>query len=227
MPYDELVCSSYGTAPLNLINSDGSGKYLAIVSTTEIARNCWNDNQITEIEDYEKEFNTKTVIMYTYPYATSGMQPANNASGVGLNNSRATFATDFLPSIPFFKQTAEMDISGVYSYPAKIITPSIATPALYGFIGDEQFIFGSFINYADGRRRLEFYFDQGEFALYSALVGAAWFQWASNGLFAGLRRIEFNAHIDDVFMATGGFNATTASESTTSIFRTTPADLQV
>lgn len=225
-PFDEIIASSQGNASLNLKDSDGSGKYLAIISATEITLNCWNQDQIDEIQDYESEFNVKTVVMYSFPYAKNGMQLRGDG-GLLTSGTQATFASDFLPSIPFFKQGTEIDISGVYSYPSTIASPSLATPAMYASIGGEQFVLGAFIEYPDGRRRLELYFDQGEFALYSVLIGAAWFQWASNGIFGGLRRIELNAHIDDIFMATGAFDPVTGAESNTSTYRITPADLLV
>ena len=83
------------------------------------------------------------------------------------------------------------------------------------------------ISYPDGRTRMEFYVDQADWALYPVLLGTAWLQWASNGVFAGARRIEFNAHMDDIFMATGMFDIDKGEEGTKELYRMLPADLTV
>ena len=58
------------------------------------------------------------------------------------------------------------------------------------------------------------------------VLGNAWLDWVSNGLFIGLRRLEVNGQIDDVFMATGTFDPLIGGEGSV-VYRITTSDLQV
>lgn len=76
-------------------------------------------------------------------------------------------------------------------------------------------------------RRLEFYFDQADWALFTGIFGSAWLNWASNGVIGGLRRIELNPQVDDIFMATGEFDPSTWAENLGNPFRLSPNDVTV
>lgn len=58
------------------------------------------------------------------------------------------------------------------------------------------------------------------------MIGYAWLQWLSDGVYAGLRRIELNCQIDDMFMATGGWNSSAFTEGRDA-YRLTTSDLMV
>jgi hypothetical protein len=176
-PYDVIVQATWGTQSLSLINSDNTGKYAAIVAATELA--CWSKTQQTEIEYYELNFHSKTVILYSWPYSTNGVV-LSSVGSVILNNVIATFADAMLPSVPFYNANTQISISGVtgfvllfflslssflflnaaFRYPSNIGNQDMAVPAIYGDIGGNKYVLAAFITYSDTRRRLEFYFDQ-------------------------------------------------------------------
>lgn len=112
-------------------------------------------------------------------------------------------------------------------YLASIVDASLATPALKLHYNGTEYVAASLVKYPDGRQRMEFYVDQAAWALYPVLLGTAWLQWVSNGVFAGARRIEFNAHMDDIFMITGMFDPETGEEGEKENYRITPNDLVV
>lgn len=60
--------------------------------------------------------------------------------------------------------------------------------------------------------------------MYPMVIANAWLEWVTNGIFAGLRRISLNAHMDDIFMSTGIFDIDLLDEGSET-YRLTPEDL--
>ena len=109
------------------------------------------------------------------------------------------------------------------SYPATILYDAVATPAVYAKIDGTLYVMAAFVN----KNTLQFFYDQADWAFFSSIFGGAWLNWASNGVVGGLRRIEFNAQIDDIFMATGDYDPNTGVESKATTYRLNPTDVAV
>eukprot|EP00026_Physarum_polycephalum_P003404 Phypoly_transcript_03415.p1 GENE.Phypoly_transcript_03415~~Phypoly_transcript_03415.p1 ORF type:complete len:767 (+),score=124.06 Phypoly_transcript_03415:97-2397(+) len=220
--YDVIDHQIWGDAPLALRNPDESGKYYAIISTIEL--NCWNTNQKTQIEYYERQYHVKTVILYSFPHPENGV---TSSSGVSLSTD--TSYLSFLPVMANYtgstRPDAHIPIKGAYAYLAEVSDPVTATPVVRLSYNGTDYVAGAVIRYYDNRMRMEFYVDQAAWALYPVLLGNVWFEWASNGIFAGARRIEFNAHTDDIFMGTGTFDLKLREENLNNTYRIVPEDL--
>jgi hypothetical protein len=227
------------TSSLTLVNEDGSGKYAGLIFTNQIysVDNCWASLVTDVILPYERDFKVKTVILNSNAYADSGVQ-CTFPSGYYFNDSQiyATFSAEFAKNVPMYKSGIQMPIpmsGGVYGCPATILaSPPRASKAIVATIDGTEYVLAALINYADdgsNRRRLEFYFGQGDWSHVFSLISGAWFNWLSNGVFAGMRRIELNAHMDDVFMSTGMFDINAKDgpgEGTKETYRITAKDLQ-
>jgi hypothetical protein len=219
--YDLVSQSSLGSAVLSLNNTDGSGKYYAIVSA--VALTCWNSAQTAQITAYEQTYNVKTVILYTSPSTANGVKVA--VTGAQINGT-LSLASDMVPFATSLNKSLTTSLYNVWVYPSTIVTASMASSALF-FIPDgstSQYTVAAFITYPGNRRHLEFYFEQATWGLFAAVIGPAWFNWVTNGLFGGARRIEFNCHTDDVFMASEMYDPT-INEAGSTTYRITPDDL--
>lgn len=222
--YDVVDWTTWGNADFVLTNTDGSGKYYAIISTIELF--CWSTPQKISLEAYEQNFHVKTVILYSYPYAANGVMASTGAS-IDSASAYLQFAPSLESCTRALHYEAHIPIKDVYAYRTTIVDANIATPAVYLNEGGSQYVAAAILHYANGRERLEFYVDQATWALYPVLLGTAWMQWVSNGIFAGLRRIELNCHMDDIFMSTGMFNPATGQEGELEVYRMTPDDMEV
>jgi hypothetical protein len=229
-PYDTLVQATYGTADLKLTDTSGNGLYYGIVAAADVST-CWSATQQSQLSAYEIQFQVKMVILYKSPTLTSGMtlrpEGGLNLDGTTVSGT-GTLSPEFAKSAPFYKSGLSLAISGVFAYPALVSDNAIAFPAVYLTLSTNpsvQYVGAAIIKFPDTRRHLEFYFDNANWAEFSNALMSVWFQWASNGVFAGIRRIELNAQIDDVFMNTGMFNAAIGDEDKTNTYRLLPSDL--
>lgn len=225
-PYDIFERITWGTSPLEL-EINGNGKYYAMVATFEL--HCWTDEQVRQINEYNIKNKVKMVILYTNPYSGSGVASAGTASiPVEDKDTYIQFADAMLPSVGPLVHDAHITIGGVYLNKITIQTPAITKAAVDLYHGGSKYQVACFIKYDDGRHHLEFYLDSADWATFPTILGTAWLNWVTNGVFAGVRRIEFNAHMDDIFMSTGTFNPDTGKEdeSEPMKYRIVPDDLE-
>lgn len=223
-PFDVFSFDSINpNATLNLVDTDGSGLYYAIVSTQDTFGA--SDLQMQQLENYSTTFHIKWVILYMYPN-----QDGASALGWGVSNATLTFASAALQYATGYVQNYQVNITGIYYYPSQVITSSVATgvPAINIQVAGSTNIntVAAFINYNDGRKKLQFYVDQAKWTLHGVTLSSFWVNWVSNGIYAGARRMSFTCQVDDVFMNTAMYDPAVKGPGTKEYYRIVASDLQ-
>lgn len=210
----------------DLYNSDNSGKYYAVVMTM---KTCWSSDQINQVNNYLDLNNVKMVVLVNLaPDASSGM--AVSSFGVRNTTGALTFADAIKPWATHANLAASMPVtSGTRVCLATITDSTRATAAFNIKVVDSSstFVAASIVTYPTGVKVLEFYIESADWAPFAPLVGHTWLNWVTNGIYLGLRRIEINVQVDDIFMNTGMFDNVTKDESNdpSNTYRITPQDL--
>ena len=84
-------------------------RYYAIVSAVELA--CWSRAQTIQIEEYEILYHVKTVILYSFPYVTNGVEVA--VTGGNIKGSLA-LAPAMLPFATSLKKDLTVSLYNVW-----------------------------------------------------------------------------------------------------------------
>ncbi|CAG8982285.1 hypothetical protein HYALB_00004519 [Hymenoscyphus albidus] len=245
IPYQVLIVPK-GTAPggtslPQLNSSTTAGNFGAIYVISEVSYD-YNGNyqsallptQWDTMYAYQLNFGVRMVRMDVYPGSTVGATVVNPSSPGCCNDEQLVSITNNtgFPTAGL-KLNAGMSTLGLYHYPATVTDPTIATPFLQfaagaGFNSPST---GGVINNINGRQQMVFFISSGaEFQATSALLNHAWIHWATRGLYAGYRRINFNTQkgvVDDMFLQTEIYNETAIAlgvDSPTN-FRVRTADL--
>ncbi len=239
IPFDEAVLTQNGvklsTAPLSLEEAPGKGKYYGVVlSTGQLAyatsTGTWErgltDEQWAQLATYEQTYGARHVALYSYPFPELGVAvQAGYENGGGAANS-ISLTSEATLADPSLNPTLSVNLSGIWHYPVKITNPAVAKPFL-NYSVPSQSVAGIVNTLTDGREQLSFFFDQATWSIHSSVVGNAWANWVTKGLFIGERRIYLSAQIDDLFLATDMWDPAKNMnpQDGTRTYRSTPTDL--
>lgn len=234
IPFDHLILTANGKRIdenlLSLINSDGSGKYYGIITTTgqltfknekaELESGLTKD-QWAQLEKYEKDYSIRRVSLYSYPHPALGVanspgQLSTDSTFIGFNNN----AKDFDLVAAGLNKEVRIPSSKIWIYPTKI-TDSIASPFLYFNDETKKDVGGIIVSFPDKRKQMHFFFSQELNTLPSLLVSSVWINWLTKGVYQGKRRVFFNIQVDDFFLSTRIWEPTKLE-----IYRVSPAEIE-
>ncbi len=240
IPFDEAVLTQNGvrlsTALLSLEEAPGKGKYYGVVlSTGQLAyvtnTGTWErgltDEQWAQLATYEQAYGARHVALYSYPFPELGVAiEAGYENGGGAANSLSLTSEATLAD-PSLNPSLSVNLSGIWHYPVKITNSGAAKPFL-NYSVPSQSVAGIVNTLADGREQLSFFFDQATWSMHSSVVGNAWANWVTKGLYVGERRIYLSAQVDDLFLTTEMWDPAKNmnSQDGTRTYRTTPTDLE-
>ncbi|KAJ3354160.1 hypothetical protein HDU83_005766 [Entophlyctis luteolus] len=77
------------------------------------------------------------------------------------------------------------------------------------------------VDFGRNQQQMSFFMPCGNWSITCCSIGNIWFQWATYGMYTGMRRIYFTPQIDDFFLSTEGFNENNQSVT----FRDSTADM--
>jgi len=171
----QLVYGNGSGVEVELISATGRCKYSSIVFTNShtISR------QVRKVfDDYQRNCRAKKVIMYTTP--TTGTGVVMSIYGPTNHTANITFSTAAHPFLADAANTS-IEISGVYSYPSKVVDSSRATPAITIRYSNSRdaFTAGAFISLSGGQRSLEIYLDSAPWTPHAAVLGNLIANWIS------------------------------------------------
>lgn len=197
---------------LKLTNSDGSGKYFAIVlSNGQLAYKKTDGNfasaltpaQWQELTLYKQKFKVRQVSLFTYPTANLGVKFLADQSTTETNKLiPSLLARSLDKALP---AEAEIPLENVWYYPTVITDPTIAQPVYFlknNKSPEGKVIAGALTRYSDGREEMNFFFAQSIYHMSSIATAPTWIHWVTRNFFLGKRRVYMNVHIDDFFLAT-------------------------
>ncbi|KAL5344246.1 hypothetical protein ACLOAV_010816 [Pseudogymnoascus australis] len=231
IPYQVLTVPSTGAALPTLNSSPTSGNFGAIVVLGEVSyatatggyQSALSPSQWDTLYAYQLAFGVRMVRLDTFPNAATGTTPLGNCCGDGVEQLVSLSDTSAFTTAGL-KTGATMSTTGLWHYPASITNSSIAKKFLEfapapGFAERST---AAVINDIGGRQQMVFFLPFAtDWNAASNFLQHSWIHWATRGLYAGYRRINFNTQIDDMFLISDIYSPAGNT------FRLSPSDLDV
>eukprot|EP00026_Physarum_polycephalum_P001357 Phypoly_transcript_01358.p1 GENE.Phypoly_transcript_01358~~Phypoly_transcript_01358.p1 ORF type:complete len:581 (+),score=56.74 Phypoly_transcript_01358:825-2567(+) len=196
--------------PLPLEKNEVTGKYAGIITTSNtfvaqingVAQTVLHDAHLLQLENYYNKYRVKHVCIYAYPYSNLGVTDVLTGNTYQGTITIPPETTSLITGTP---QQVIIPVASAYMYPSNIADSTMAKPAIYLNAADKQnaYVGGSFLSSVNGWTRLYFFLDHGAWSLHTKVLGNLWFQWLTNGIYFGMRRIYLQPQIDDLFLSTG------------------------
>lgn len=218
IPYDVLVLTKNGKRnpmkKLDLINSDGSGKYSGIVTTEynlsyktsingkEEYLSAFTKEEWAQLFQYEKMFNVRHVSLFSYPDQYLGF-----TKSIGSDNfKRNTILLNADPIKQYLggiNLNAEVEIKDNWHYPVDIVKERVnqIEPILF-YSNIKNSVAGAIKKTDDQREEMHFFFSQSKTNLISKFVAPIWIKWLTKNIYLGKRRAYLTAQIDDYLTPT-------------------------
>lgn len=205
-PYDVLLAQSTPLTTASLIDTDGSGKYSAILLTNNsLLYQDASGNYLSALDgvewntlwDYERNYKVRQVSLYT-SYGTFPedycLRPISEG-GVNATPLNASMTSAGAKVFSELKATASIPITYSYVYQDSIAAGCNATSLL----SSGGSILGVLSPSTDGRERLALTFTTNQYLLQANLLAYSLIRWASKGVFLGERKHYLHVDVDDWF----------------------------
>ncbi|KAJ3017483.1 UNVERIFIED_CONTAM: hypothetical protein HDU68_011669 [Siphonaria sp. JEL0065] len=239
LSYDTLIVTvaNMSDSPLNLeVTPNVLGKYSVIVlssgqMTAKFANGSYLSTltpwQWNQLHNYQQYYGVRLVAINDVPNAAyyaakvAAVGGASGCSSTSLNVTPASSVfTDAAGLVSTWSLAAGDGIAGgSCNFPATIVDATAVTPVL-NF--ENRGVAAAVIDFGRNQQQMSFFLPCGSWSITCVTIGNIWFQWATKGLYTGIRRIYFTPQIDDVFLTTDGNDENGKPVA----FRISPADVQ-
>ena len=205
-PYDVFLAQSTPLTSSSLVDTDGSGKYSAILLTNHslldpVTFTSYFDGiEWNTLWDYERNYKVRQVSLYT-SYGTFPEDyclRAVSEGGINATPLNAGLSATGARVFPELKAGVQIPITYSYVYRNSIAAGCNAT-AILSAGGN---VLGVISPSADGRERAALTFSSNVNLLQSNLLTYGLLRWASKGVFVGERKYYLNVDVDDWFNST-------------------------
>ena len=232
IPFETRVLASTNgqlnnNGSLHLVDSEGKALYYGIILanqklalSADNAKQALTDEQWKELRGFENKFHVREVSLESDPSEIKGMKAPEGK--VGDDNS-ISLAPEFLAIDPAMKLGFQAPLTGQYHIPG-IIEDGSKLKAFAIFnraISSRRNMVAAAVENLQNIEILHLFYSPGPNPIANYVMGSAWVNWLTRGLFLGKRRIYLSAHVDDLFLTT---DMATAGGSKP-LFRLTPSDL--
>lgn len=227
IPFQTLLVPQGGVA-LPTLNSSSGGEFGGIVALSGLAydygNNSWRsamtDDQWQQLYTYQVNYGVRMAQYDVYPQDAFGTKVIGNCCNNGVEQLISFTNTSSFPQAGL-KIGAGMSTQGLYHYITQIVD-STTTWEIAQFAANSQFSTPStaaVINRFNGREQMVFFTTWAtDWSPTSNYLQHAAITWLTRGLYAGFRRVNLNAQIDDMMLSTPTY-------STNIEYRVTTADL--
>lgn len=229
IPFETLLVPQGGVA-LPALNSSTTGNYGGFITMSGLAYDYGNDNWRSAITDdqwsqlyaYQVAFGVRMVQIDVYPQAAFGTTAIGSCCDSGVEQL-ISFSNTTAFAQAGLKVGAGMSTQGLYHYITQITDPS-TTWEIAQFAANSQFSSPStagVINNFNGREQMAFFTTWAtDWSPSSNFLQHGAITWMTRGLYAGYRRVNLNAQIDDMMLGTPIYK-----DSASRSYRVTPADM--
>ncbi|KAJ3012907.1 UNVERIFIED_CONTAM: hypothetical protein HDU68_000966, partial [Siphonaria sp. JEL0065] len=221
LDYDTLIYtpSNLSTSPLNLeVTPNVLGRYSVIVlANGQLGATFPNGSflsvlspsQWTQIHNYQQYYGVRLVAIddvptapvYAGKVAAFGGATSCNSASLNVSPSNKNF-TDAAGLKNTWSLPVGENIPGSScNFPSTVIDAAAVTPVL---TFNNTGVAAAVIDFGRNQQQMSFFHPCGFWSTTCATVGNIWFQWATKGLYTGIRRLYFTPQIDDVFLTTDG-----------------------
>ncbi|KAF2021233.1 hypothetical protein BU24DRAFT_17559 [Aaosphaeria arxii CBS 175.79] len=227
IPFEVLLVPQGGvTLPTLFSGTQGNygGLFLLSGLAYDYGNNNWHsaltDAQMNQLYEYQTEFGVRMVQYDVYPQPAFGTTPIGSCCDDGVEqlisfSNTTSFAQSGL------KTGAGMSTRGLYHYVTQITDPT-TTWEIARFEPNGQWTSPStagVINNFNGREQMAFFTTWAtDWSPTSNYLQHAAITWVTRGLYAGFRRVNINAQIDDMMLGTPIYNVPGE-------YRVVPADM--
>ena len=203
IPYDKLLAK---TQVLPALTESGKGRYQGIVLSTgnlsvcdPSCRSALSATDWTSIDNYTRDYKVRMAAFYAWPEKRYGLTAGNPIVTSDAAPQYAAFTSSASSVFSYLNVSNPLKIAGAYMYPAAItpdagetVTPLLTVGGAPVAVVDKK---------ADGREFLALTMDQSPYLLHSMALNYGVFNWVTNGIFLGARKIYFSPQVDDFFLA--------------------------
>lgn len=221
IPFDHLVLTTNGRrnseSLISFTNSDGSGKYYGVITTTGqlsfknekgIIESALTTEQWGQLEKYEKDYRIRRVSLYSFPHEGLGVNPSDGF--LSPENTSISLNRELKDDLDFdnmgLRREIKIPASKVWFYPTQLKEGNLASPFLFFDYEGKKNVGGIISTFPDQRKQMHFFFSQDQNFLPSQLMPSVWINWVTKGVYQGKRRIYFNIQVDDFFLSTRLFD---------------------
>ncbi|KAJ3350009.1 hypothetical protein HDU83_009950 [Entophlyctis luteolus] len=247
LDYDTVIISSdkVGTT-LNLeITSNSVGRYSTIVlASGQMIASFANGSflstlyswQWKQLYSYQQYYGVRLVAINDIPTSTiyankvaafNSKATCDSATSLSVTPANSTF-TDAAGMKSTWTLKAGDGIAGSScNFPATVINSSVVTPVLNFYSGSTSAgVAAAVIDFGRNQQQMSFFMPCGNWSITCCSIGNIWFQWATYGVYTGMRRIYFTPQVDDFFLSSDGLNENNQEvnfrDSMTDIFNLVP-----
>ncbi|KAJ3025946.1 UNVERIFIED_CONTAM: hypothetical protein HDU68_006445 [Siphonaria sp. JEL0065] len=243
LDYDVLkfTNTTMSNTPLNLeIIPKAVGRYSSIILSNGQVGVQWANGsflsalypwQWTQIYNYQQYYGVRIVAINDNPMSAKFAGKLGSLGNVA--SCRNQIALNVTPSSSTFTNPAGLKstwslvagdgiVNGSCNFPATISDPTTVTPVLNFTIGNTaNGLAAAVIDFGRNQEQLSLFMPCGSWSIACTTIGNIWFQWVTRGAYTGIRRVYFTPQIDDVLLATDGYDENGKFVS----FRISPADV--
>ncbi|KAJ3196808.1 hypothetical protein HDU82_001653 [Entophlyctis luteolus] len=241
--YDVLVISNttmlQTSLPLEVV-SNSSGKYSVIVlSSGQMIAGFSNGSYLStlyswqwqQLYNYQQYYGVRLVAINDIPtvQAYAGqVTAANSATTCDPKTTLSVSPVGTTFTLPAGMKSGWSSVAGdgiensSCNFPATI-TNTTSTTAVLNFVSGSSTVgvAAAVIDFGRNQQQMSLFMPCGSWSITCCLISHLWFQWATRGLYTGLRRLYFTPQVDDFFLTTDGLN----ENNTLVSFRLTTADM--
>ncbi|KAF2132401.1 hypothetical protein P153DRAFT_364804 [Dothidotthia symphoricarpi CBS 119687] len=229
IPFQILLVPSDGVE-LPTLNSSSAGNFGGFIALSGLSYDYGNDNwrsaltdaQWSQLYSYQIAFGVRMVQLDVYPQAAYGTSVIGSCCDSGVEQL-ISFSNTTAFAQAGLKTGAGMSTQGLYHYATEITDPS-TTWEVAQFAANSQYSSPStagVINNFSGREQMVFFTSWAtDWSPTSNFLQHAFITWMTRGLYAGYRRVNLNAQIDDMMLSTPIYNDANGTR-----YRVTPGDM--
>ncbi|KAJ3115517.1 hypothetical protein HK100_001313 [Physocladia obscura] len=248
LDYDIVVANASGlvNTPLPLeVVQNVTGKYsLIVLASGQMIGGFPNGSYLTtlyswqwkQLYNYQQYYGVRLVAINDLPTASLfANQLSSVGSAVSCNSQTSLYVSPANGSLQFTNPAGmkanwsliagDGIADGSCNFPGTIINSTSVTPVLsFGTTAgsNNSGVAAAVIDFGRNQQQMSFFFPCGSWSITCDTVGHLWFQWATYGLYTGIRRLYFTPQVDDMFLTTSGNNENGVEVD----FRLSPADIQ-
>lgn len=228
IPFQVLLVPQGGTS-LPALNSSSGGNFGGIIVASAVSydygsagyQSALTTDQWNTLFAYQTSYGVRMVQYDVYPGPNYGATALGGCCGSGVEQLMAFTNTSAFTQAGL-KVGAGVSTQGLYHYPASITNTS-STTEIAQFAANANFntvSTAAVINNFSGRQQMVFFIGWAtDWSATSNYLQHAYITWMTRGLYAGIRRVNLNTQIDDMFLGTDIYYPSGTT------YRTTPSDM--
>ncbi|KAJ3381227.1 hypothetical protein HDU84_005270 [Entophlyctis sp. JEL0112] len=243
LAYDTVVINTQNLgAQINLeVEANVTGKYsLIVLSSGQMIAGFSNGSYLStlyfwqwnQIHNYQRQYGVRLVAINDNPtssmysnllFSVGGKYGCDSSTELWVSPSTNQYTTPAAMKSGWTLAAGDGISGGSCNFPATILNTTYVTAVLdFKNLSSTVGTAAAVVNFGSNQQQLSIFMPCGSWSITCCTISHIWFQWATYGLYTGLRRLYFTPQVDDFFLGTSGLDENNVTVS----YRTTPSDVQ-